>query len=188
MISAQQLQAWLSRWPSIAAAIYILLIGIFISMTVSTVLELIDRRSAVAAAAHVLERIEARTPALAGKTAPTDVTVPTGSPFVEGPTVSVAGASLLQRVAAATAQVGGNILSSQVDLQGPQSKAAFVSVTASLEVEQRALQRLLYDLEAGMPFIFIDQMTVQAPENLANTPSAKMHVMLSVSGQWAGAK
>ena len=38
-----------------------------------------------------------------------------------------------------------------------------ISLMASCEIEQPALQQLLYDLEAGMPFLFVDQLVAQAP-------------------------
>ena len=88
--------------------------------------------------------------------------VPTGSPFLEGQTLTVAGAALLQRVADAVTKVGGNVLSSQVDVQGVQAKDGFVSVLASCELDHAALQRLLYDLEAGMPFLFLEQLVAQS--------------------------
>ena len=77
--------------------------------------------------------------------------------------MTVAGATLLQRVAGAITKVGGNIVSSQVDLQGPQAKDGFITVTANCEVDQPALQQLLYNIESGMPFLFVDQLVVQAP-------------------------
>jgi general secretion pathway protein M len=107
---------------------------------------------------------------------------------LEGPTVTVAGAALLQRVAGAVTRVGGNILSSQVDLQGAQSKNGFVKVSVDCEVDQPSLQQLLYDLEAGMPFLFVDQLVAQAPETTTNALSQKMRVSLLVSGQWQGVK
>jgi general secretion pathway protein M len=145
----------------------------------------------VADAADTLAQLEGRLPKRGGAGA----SGVTGSPVLEGPTVTVAGASLLQRVAEAITKVGGNILSSQVDLQGPQIKDGFISVTANCDVEQPALQQLLYNLESGMPFLFVDQLVVQAPTAAASSPgaakaaeSAKMHVLISVSGQWQAAK
>jgi general secretion pathway protein N len=88
--------------------------------------------------------------------------VPSGSPVLEGATVTVAGAALLRRVSEAVTRVDGNVLSSQVDLQGAQAKSGLIAVIISCEVDQPALQRLLYDLEAGMPFLFIDQLSAQA--------------------------
>jgi len=102
--------------------------------------------------------------------------------------VTIGGANLLQRVAAAVVQRGGNILYTQVDLQGAQSKEGFVSVTVSCEVEQPALQELLYDLEAGMPFLFVDQLVTQGPAIPGAMPEGKLRALISVSGQWQGSK
>jgi general secretion pathway protein M len=79
------------------------------------------------------------------------------------------------------------VLSSQIDLQGTDSKKGFVSLTASCEVDRPALQQLLYDVEAGMPFLFVDQLTVQAPQQ-SGADAARMRVLLGVSGQWQGTR
>jgi general secretion pathway protein M len=107
--------------------------------------------------------------------------------LLEGPTVTVAGASLLQRVTDAVTKAGGNILSSQVELQGVQSKAGYIGVIASCELDQPSLQKLLYDLEVGFPFLFVEQLVAQAPVASAHQ-EGRMRILLSVSGQWQGAK
>ena len=113
--------------------------------------------------------------------------MPTGSPFLEGQSLTVAGAALLQRVADAVTKVGGNVLSSQVDVQGVQSKDGFVSVLASCELDYTALQKLLYDLEAGMPFLFIEQVVAQTPQT-GSVEGGRMRLLLSVAGRWGGEK
>jgi general secretion pathway protein M len=55
-------------------------------------------------------------------------------------------------------------------------------------MEQPALQKLLYDLEAGMPFLFVDQLVVQAPVTLTTSGDGRLHVLIAVSGQWQGTK
>ena len=110
--------------------------------------------------------------------------IPAGSPFLEGQTVTIAGAALLQRVAGAVTKVGGNVLSSQVELQGMQAKDGYVNLIASCEVEQATLQQLLYDIEPGMPFLFIDQLVAQVPTS--GTKGGRMRVLISVSGAVAG--
>ena len=102
--------------------------------------------------------------------------------------MTVAGAALLQRVTAAATRLGGNVLSSQVELQGTQAKTGFLTIIASCDIEQSGLQQLLYDLEAGQPFLFVDQLSVQAPASFASSNEGKLRVLLSVSGQWQGAK
>jgi general secretion pathway protein M len=100
--------------------------------------------------------------------------------------LTVAGAALLQRVGGAVSRIGGNILSSQVELQKADSKDGWIGLLVSCEIEQATLQPLLYDLEAGMPFLFIEQLTVQAPS--AGVEGNRTRILLAVSGLWEGSK
>jgi general secretion pathway protein M len=143
-----------------------------------------ERAAARDSAQALLDQIEGR--ARPGAPLPAGAGVP-GSPFLEGQTVTVAGAALQQRMGSAVKAVGGNVLSSQVDLQGVDAKKGFVTLTASCEVDQPALQQLLYDVEAGMPFLFVDQLTVQAPQQ-TGADNARMRVLIGVSGQWQGTR
>ena len=111
---------------------------------------------------------------------------PAGSPFLQGETLNVAAASLLQRVGAAVRRVNGNVLSSQVDLSDARSKQGWAGLVVSCEIEQASLQPLLYDIEAGMPFLFIDQLVIETPT--VGTNSNHMRIVLSVSGQWWSGK
>jgi general secretion pathway protein M len=187
------IERYLARVPYGAAVSYVGLVLVFVIVTLTSIMDVFDRQEAVAEAADTLSRMEGRAP----RGAPGgDTTGASGSPQLEGPTVTVAGATLLQRVAGAITKVGGNIVSSQVELQGPQIKDGFISVTANCEVEQPALQQLLYNLESGMPFLFIDQLVVQSPSvagafgasSAPGAPGGKMRVLISVSGQWQATK
>lgn len=140
------------------------------------------------AASSRLDEIEGRKSSADNSGGSSSGQAASGSPFLEGPTITVAGADLQQRVVAAVQKVGGAVLSSQVDLQGAQSTKGFVSLTATCEIEQAVLQQLLYDLEAGMPFLFIDQLVVQAPQSSGGAEGARMRVQIDVSGQWQVAK
>jgi len=91
-------------------------------------------------------------------------------------------------VAGAVVKFGGNVLSTQLDVQGTPTKTGFLSMIASCEIEQPQLQQVLYDLEAGMPFLFIDQLVVQTPLANSSTDAGKLRVLLAVSGQWRGAQ
>jgi general secretion pathway protein M len=180
--------SFLVRFPSGAAILYVGLVMVFAITAWTTVAEILARRDAVAATASVLSQLESRNPAASrGQAKDGEPAVP-GSPLLEGATVTVGGANLLQRVAGSVAKVSGNILYTQVDLQGTQSKDGFVSVTVSCEVDQPVFQQLLYDLEAGMPFLFVDQLVVQGPAVPGMTPEGKLRVLISVSGQWQGSR
>ena len=169
--------------PIVAGAAYAGLVAMLLAIAASSLIDLFNQRASVAAAAAMLEQLEGRKPLSADQRSG-ESGAPSGSVFLEGATVTVAGAALLQRVAAAVTKAGGNVLSSQLDLQGPHAKAGFVSMVANCELEQAELQSLLYDLEAGMPFLFIDQLDIQ----VATAGEGKLRFLLGVSGQWQGAK
>lgn len=171
--------------PTMAAAAYAGLLIVLLAMIVSSIVDMLDQQAALASSAAMLEQLEGRkAPAPGGRSA--EAGMPSGSAFLEGATVTVAGAALLQRVAGAVTKLGGNVLSSQLDVQGTHARAGFVSMVASCELDQPALQPLIYDLEAGMPFLFIDQLSVQAPTT--SSGEGKLRILLAVSGQWQGAK
>ena len=173
--------------PILAATIYVGLVVVLLFAVATSIMDLVGRRDEVASSATMLEQLEGRNPA-AVRGPPGDVTRPSGSAFLEGATITVAGAMLLQRVAAAVAKFGGNVVSTQLDLQGTQSRAGFISMIASFEIDQSELQKLLYDLEAGMPFLFIDQLVIQPPLTLTGAGGGRLRLLLTVSAQWRGAK
>jgi len=186
MKTPHAIDRYLARYPGAATLVYGLVLVVFLLLAWGTLADLYQRYADYAAAGELLDQIEGRRPMPPGASAGADA-APTGSPFLEGPTVTVAGAALQQRVTGAVAKVGGNVLSSQVDLDGTKAKQGYVSLVASCEVEQPALQQLLYDLEAGMPFLFVEQLVVQAPQAGTGEDGGRMRVLLGVSGQWQGA-
>jgi general secretion pathway protein M len=173
--------------PILAAAIYVGLVVLLLFAVATSIADVVGQHDEVASATAMLEQLEGRNPAVV-RGPPSDVTRPSGSAFLEGATITVAGATLLQRVSGAVTKFGGNVLSTQLDLQGTPSRTGFLSMIASCEIDQSELQKLLYDLEAGMPFLFIDQLVVQPPLTSTGTGGGRLRVLLAVSGQWPGAK
>jgi general secretion pathway protein M len=170
----------------LAATMYVVLVCVLVATSWIALSTVGERRATVMAAENLLAQLEGRSQ-LASKDGRTPLgAAPTESPFLEGPTVTVAGAALLQRIGGAITRAGGNVLSSQVDLQKADSKDGWIGLTVSCDMEQGSLQKLLYDVEAGMPFLFIDQLVVQAPVN--GVEQSRMRVLLTVSGQWWSGK
>ena len=180
------LRRFLSK-PGFAAASYLCVMILLLFVIGSSFTDVLNRRADVASSWAMFEQFDGRKAAAAGRRGPGDGG-PAGSPFLEGATVTIAGAGLLQRVTAAVTKLGGNVLSSQIDLPGAQSRAGFLSIIASCDIDQGGLQRLLYDIEAGQPFLFVDQLSVQAPASFASSGEGRLRVLLSVSGQWRGTK
>ena len=188
MTAAQSITRTLTRSPLVAVVLYVVVIGGLLLGMGLAVADILDHQRALAQTSDLLDQLQGRRARGAG--ASSLAKEHPGSPFLEGPTVTVAGANLLQRVAAAVSTVGGTIQSSQVDLLGAQAKDGFVGLVVSCEMEQPALQKLLYDIEVGMPFLFVDQLDVQVPQTTAlnDTASGKIRVVLGVSGQWQDGK
>ena len=176
----------LSQSPLISVVLYL---AVFVGLAFTSAIaiaNIFDHQRALAQTSDLLDQLRGRKPR-----SPAQLSAEhPGTPFLEGPTVTVAGAALLQRVAAAIGDAGGTIQSSQVDVLGKEAKDGFVGLVVSCEMEQPGLQKLLYDLEVGMPFLFVDQLDVQVPQTTAKNEagSGRIRVMLGVSGQWQGNK
>lgn len=188
-LRAHPLQKLLTRAHVLPVLGYVALLLGCAAMTWSALASLASDYAEYAAASDLLDRIEGRKPG-AGPSAPS--LAKAGSPFLEGRTVTIAGAALQQRVAAAVKEAGGNVLSSQVDLQGTEAKPGVLGLSVNCEVDQANLQQLLYDLETGMPFLFIHQLVVQMPQSgskfEAGAEPVRLRVQIDVSGQWQVSK
>jgi general secretion pathway protein M len=172
--------------PSVPALGYAALVTTLLMTALTAGIDIAQHHRAVLESAELLARLEHRTsPSSAGLGRVTG-DQPKGSPFLDGQTVTVASAALLQRVTDAISRAGGNVVSSEIAPQDLHSADGFVRIIATCEIEQTAMQGLLYDLEAGMPFLFVDQLLVEA--SLPGSDSARMRVVLEVSGLWPGAK
>ena len=185
MSSNNAISRLFTRSPLIAVMLYVVVAGGLLAVAAASLLDIRDRSRSLRDTSGLLAQLESRGPRGAAPSAAQR----TGSPYLEGPTVTVAGAALLQRVAAAVSEVGGTVQSSQVDVAGTEARNGFVGLLVSCEMEQPSLQRLLYDLEAGMPFLFVDQLDVQVPQTTASDESGtgRVRVLLGVSGQWQSA-
>lgn len=164
--------------PGLAATGYALLVLVLLAVAWDALADLARRRADFDAAAQMLARLDARrVPPQVGADAAWS-----GSPFIEGPTVTVAGAALMQRVTSAVARFGGRIMSSRVELQGAPLGPGFIGVTVDFEIAEPDLQRLLYDLEAGQPFLFLAQVAIQTADR--DGEAARLRGMLTAYGQW----
>jgi general secretion pathway protein M len=172
---------FLGRFPRLAVLLYGALVAVgFLTAAIAAV-EIAERYRALDASSEMLARLQGRADSPASSSANA---APKASAFLPGSTITVASAGLLQRVAAVITAAGGTISSSEVEPQNAQGKDGHVKVTVSCELDQSKVQQLLYEIEAGMPFLFIEQLVAQGP--LPENP--KMRLVIEVSGVWAGAR
>jgi general secretion pathway protein M len=171
---------WMLKAVSVAG--YVAVVAIAVALTWSAASAIGDARESVSAAETMLAELEGRSAHDRRDQLSPLQGAPAGSPLLQGETLNVAAATLLQHVGAAVHRVNGNVLSSQVDLNDARAKQGWVGLVVSCEIEQASLQPLLYDIESGMPFLFIDQLVVETPT--VGTANNRMKIVLAVSGQW----
>jgi general secretion pathway protein M len=155
---------------------------VFLASSLLLIADLRDKAAELAAAQMRLDQLSERSQP--GSVSISSNASTNGSPFLDGQTITIAGAALQQRVEKAVAKADGALMSSQVELEGPDAKNGFVGLTASIEVSQPAVQTILYDIEAGMPYLFVDKLSIQSPEVFGEPESGRMRMTIGVVGQW----
>jgi len=182
MTNTQSIARYVVLRPNLSAAAYIALMITALLIVTLSLMDIAEHYGARNSAAARLANLEQRASFTSSRMSAH--TAPAGSPFLDGQTATIASAALLQRITSAITRTGGNVVSSEVDAPNAQPKDGYVKVVVNCELAERSLQQLLYEIEAGAPFLFIDQLAAQAP----TSSGGPMRVMLAVSGQWAGAK
>ena len=127
----------IGRRQALAVVAYLGVVIGLLAISLVLVADLRDKKAEVEAAQMRLDQLSERSRLSSAASITPNATV-SGSPFLDGRTITVAGAALQQRVEAAVAKAGGALMSSQVELDGPDAKNGFINLTASMEVSQPA--------------------------------------------------
>jgi general secretion pathway protein M len=170
------------RRQIIAGSIYFAIVAALVGSSLGFLHDLMERSEGVASAEKRLDQLVRRV--RLGQDAAASAAGAAGSPFLDGRTITIAGAALEQRVTEAIGKAGGAITSSQVELDGPDAKNGFVKLMTSAEVSQSGLQAILYDIEAGLPYLFIEKLSLQSPADFGEPETGRMRMTISVAGQW----
>jgi general secretion pathway protein M len=150
-----------------------------------------DLRGEMEQKSHLLAELTRRAAAQAPGPASGGSARPSGA-AVSAPTETIA-ASELQRQILERAESGGSVVHS---VQAEPVKDAAVGglrrlvAQLSFDSSTTGLQRLLFDLETGTPFMFVDALVVQP--TAASVPGTrtgdKLRVNLSVTSYWLGSQ
>jgi len=149
-----------------------------VSMRALAVRELEEQR-------RILSDLEHRVHARGGAARASAMTAP-ASAFVEAPTQGLAGAQLQGYLSQLVSAQHGTLISAGVQppARGDDGQEA-IRVLATLDVSSVALQALLHRLETGVPYVFVDALTVQAPGVLKErSDDPVLRVSLTVRALW----
>lgn len=106
---------------------------------------------------ELLSRLETRTRADAGRS---NVAAPPTA-FLEAPTPGIASAKLQAYLAQLAELQHAGLISSGSDAAKPDEASDTIKIQATLEMNTKALRAVLYQLETGTPYVFVDALTLQ---------------------------
>jgi general secretion pathway protein M len=151
----------LNREQAIALGVLVLLVvGSIGTAAVSLVWradaqqELSDRRDALA-------QLEARRAAGGDGKGRTVAALAPATAFLDAPTLGLAGAQLQDHLAKVAALEQATMISSGIEAAGREDAADTIRVQATFDIHLQALQSILYRLEAGTPYTFVEALSVQ---------------------------
>jgi general secretion pathway protein M len=150
-------------------------IGVLFDARAVALRELTERRDG-------LERLEARVRQNAGR----PIAAAPPAAFIEAPTQGLASAALQAHLAQlAEAQHAGLVLSGE-ETAKREDASDTIRLEATLDMNTKALRALLYQLESGTPYAFVDALAVQ-PATVAAGRAAEdplLRATLSLRAFW----
>jgi general secretion pathway protein M len=130
--------------------------------------------------AHLEDRAKSVSDARARKGAVAPV-----SAYIEAPTQGLAGSALqaylLQRADADHAV----LISAGIQAAKREDPPDSIRLQANLDMNLQALQTLLYQLESGTPYVFVESLVVQlVGAKLAHAEDPQLHISLGLRALW----
>jgi general secretion pathway protein M len=130
-----------------------------------------------------LTRLQARAKADADRRA---AAVAPADAFVSAPTQGVAGAQLQAHLMKLAGEQRANVISSGIEPGKREDQPDSIRLQATLELNAAALQALLYQLESGTPYVFVDALAVQRPAGVSQRAAEDplLRVTLGLRAVW----
>jgi general secretion pathway protein M len=82
--------------------------------------------------------------------------------FLSGANESIAAAQLQVRLKAAVDRAGGDLRSTQILASRDEGRFRRITVRGQMLLRTSALQRIIYELEAASPYLFLDNVEIRA--------------------------
>jgi general secretion pathway protein M len=118
-----------------------------------------DAVQSLAERGELLSRLEARAKASNDARARSGAVAPAA--FLDAPTQGLAGAQLQARLEQMAAVHHAVLISSSIEPAKREDPPDSIRLQVTLDVNLQALQTLLYQLESGTPYVFVESLAVQ---------------------------
>jgi general secretion pathway protein M len=164
---------------SLAALAMLLLVCVF---AVGLALQVrADASGELAEHRELLSRLETRMRADAGRS--NGVAPPTA--FLEAPTAGMASAKLQAYLTQLADAQHAGLISSGGEAAKRDEAPDTIKIQATLEMNTKALRAILYQLESGTPYVFVDALTLQPASTTAgNKEDPPLRATISLRSFW----
>jgi general secretion pathway protein M len=176
------------RHAGLAVAAYLLLLAATVGWGATGWFAIDELRAEIGAKEHVLAELARRAATQAPARAVTLGSQTHDAAAIPAPTETVAASALQKQILERLETAGGTVHSVQAEPVKDAAPDAPRRVVAQLtfDCSISGLQRLLFELETGVPFIFVDSLAAQPAT--ASVPGVRvgdrLRVALSVSSYW----
>lgn len=160
--------------PALAAFGVVAIVASLLTLAASLTLSLRAEQAEATALAEQVEALRARQSRLQPRPERERASAPA---FTAG-TITLAGAALQQRIEAAAVAANARLVSSKVDVASHAAEKG-LAISAELTMPEPAVQALLFDLENGRPYVFVDSFEARPAEGEG------LRVSLNLSAQWS---
>jgi hypothetical protein len=107
------------------------------------------------------------------------------SVFIPGETPAIAGAALQRIVADAVKAAGGRVIETEfARVEATEEDPGRVDLRVSFDADILSLQRILHQLETGMPILLVRSIDVQTSTEATEEASPPLRVLMLVGGYW----
>ena len=134
---------------------------------------------------ETLSHLAARARSGADARARTTTTAPAAA-FLDAGTTGLAAAQLQSYLSQVAARQQAILISYGVEPARREDSPDSIRVQVTLEVSQKSVQGLLYQLESGTPYVFVDSLAVQLPSTTGQrgAEDPKLRLTLSLRALW----
>lgn len=107
-----------------------------------------------------------------------------GNPYLPGETPAIAGATLQRIVADTVAGAGGRLAESEIMPASAEADPGRVNLRVAFEADIIGLQRVLFELETGVPILMLDSISVLSAKTTGqgNSQGPMLRVVMRVGG------
>jgi hypothetical protein len=134
---------------------------------------------------EMLTRLQARAGVSPGRNGTVVAGRAPAGAFLDAPSRGLAGAQLQAYLARLAKEQQAALLSSGAEAAGRDDAAESIRMQAVLELKLKSLQALLYQLETGTPYIFVDALTIQPPgESQRGSDDPLLRLTIGIRALW----